>query len=98
MAYIKRDIESVILDVSKNYAAVMVSGPRQVGKTTTLRQLADPDRTLITLDDLEARRLAKTDPEMFLSLYKPPLLIDEIQYAPELFSRRKIAIDNGAAP
>jgi predicted AAA+ superfamily ATPase len=98
MAYLKRDIESTILDVSQNYAAVMVTGPRQVGKTTTLRQLADANRTQVTLDDEEARRLAKTDPEMFLSLYTPPLLIDEVQYAPELFSRIKIEIDNGAVP
>jgi predicted AAA+ superfamily ATPase len=98
MTYLKRDIESTILDVSKNYAAVMVTGPRQVGKTTTLRRLAGADRTQVTLDDEEARRLAKTDPEMFLSLYTPPLSIDEVQYAPELFSRIKIEIDNGAAP
>jgi predicted AAA+ superfamily ATPase len=98
MPYITRDIESTILDVSRNYAAVMVVGPRQVGKTTTLRRLAESGRTEVTLDDMEARKLAKTDPEMFLSVYKPPLLIDEVQYAPELFSRIKIETDNGAAP
>jgi len=98
MEYIKRDIESTILDVSKSYAALIVTGARQVGKTTTLRHLAGSGRTEVTLDDAEARRMAKTDPEMFLSVYKPPLLIDEVQYAPELFSRIKIEIDNGAAP
>jgi predicted AAA+ superfamily ATPase len=98
MAYIERSIESTILDVSKNYAAVMVTGPRQVGKTTTLRRLAESGRTQVTLDDSDARRLAKTDPETFLSIYKPPVLIDEVQYAPELFSRIKINIDNGAVP
>ena len=98
MDYIKRDIESTILDVSKSYASVIITGPRQVGKTTTLRQLAESNRTEVSLDDEEARRLAKNDPEMFLSVYKPPLLIDEVQYAPELFSRIKMEIDNGAAP
>jgi predicted AAA+ superfamily ATPase len=98
MPYIKREIESTVLDVSRNYAAVMVTGPRQVGKTTTLHRLAERNRTWVTLDDMEARQLAKTDPETFLSVYKPPVLIDEVQYAPELFSRMKIEIDNGAAP
>ena len=98
MEYIKRDIEAAILEASKSYASLIVTGPRQVGKTTTLRRLAGSGRTEITLDDAEARRLAKTDPELFLSLYPPPLLIDEVQYAPELFSRIKIEIDNGAAP
>jgi predicted AAA+ superfamily ATPase len=98
MAYIKRDIEPIVLDVSRSYASLIVTGPRQVGKSTMLRQIAEPGRTEVTLDDLEARRLAKTDPELFLSMYKPPLLIDEVQYAPELFSRIKIEIDNGAAP
>jgi predicted AAA+ superfamily ATPase len=98
MDYIKRDIESTILEVSKSYAAVIITGPRQVGKTTTLRRLSKSGRTELTLDDAEARRMAKTDPELFLSIYKPPLLIDEVQYAPELFSRIKIEIDNGAAP
>ena len=98
MEYIKRDIELTIREVSKSYAAVIVTGPRQVGKTTTLRQLAESGRTEVTLDDEEARRLAKNDPELFLSIYKPPLLIDEVQYAPEIFSRIKIEIDNGAKP
>ena len=98
MEYIKRDIEAAILEASKSYASLIVTGPRQVGKTTTLRRLAESGRREVTLDDAEARWLAKTDPELFLSMYPPPLLIDEVQYAPELFSRVKIEIDNGAAP
>ena len=98
MAYIKRDIEQIIMEVSKSYAALILTGSRQVGKSTTLRKLSEPDRKEVSLDDLEARRIAQTDPELFLSIYKPPLLIDEIQYAPQLFSRIKIEIDNEAAP
>lgn len=98
MKYIKRDIEAVILEVTKSYAAMILTGPRQVGKSTTLRNLSTPDRKEVSLDDLEARRMAQNDPELFLSIYKPPLLIDEVQYAPELFSRIKIEIDNGVAP
>ncbi len=98
MNYIKRDIEEVILDESKYFSAILITGPRQVGKTTTLRQIKDEGRKYVTLDDLEARAMAKNDPELFLSVNPAPVLIDEVQYAPELFSYIKIAIDNGAAP
>ena len=66
MDYIKRDIESTILEVSKSYASIIITGPRQVGKSTTLRRISENNRTEVTMDDLEARRLAKTDPELFL--------------------------------
>lgn len=98
MSYIKRDIEEVILEESKYFSAVLITGPRQVGKTTTLRKIMDNSRRYVTLDDLEARNMAKNDPELFLSVYSAPVLIDEVQYAPELFSYIKIAIDNGVAP
>ncbi len=98
MTYIKRDIETLVLDTSKEYAGIMVTGPRQVGKTTMLRQLMDDSRHYVTLDDLDERRMAKEDPALFLSLHPVPILIDEVQYAPEMFSYIKIAIDNGAAP
>ncbi len=69
-----------------------------MGKTTVLRQLMSSNRQYVTLDDLEERRLAKEDPAAFLQMHDIPLLIDEVQYAPELFSYIKIAVDNGAAP
>jgi len=96
MEYIKRDIERPILSAAKSYAALLLTGPRQVGKSTTLRRLAGQERKEVSLDDLEARRMARSDPELFLSIHKPPVLIDEVQYAPQLFSRIKIEIDNGA--
>ena len=98
MSYIKRDVEDKILSLSREYACVLITGPRQVGKTTMLRKLMSPDRNYVTLDDLEERKLAKTDPALFLQMHDLPLFIDEVQYAPELFSYIKIAIDNGAAP
>lgn len=98
MSYIKRDIENKILSLSQEYACILVTGPRQVGKTTMLRQLMSSERNYVTLDDMEERRLAKTDPALFLQIHDLPLFVDEVQYAPELFSYIKIAIDNGAAP
>ncbi|MGN1109070.1 MAG: ATP-binding protein [Oscillospiraceae bacterium] len=98
MNYIKRDIESKILSLSAEYSCILITGPRQVGKTTVLKQLMTDDREYVTLDDLEERKLAKTDPAMFLQVHNLPIFIDEVQYAPELFSYIKIAIDSGAAP
>jgi len=98
MGYIKRDLESKILALSKEYACILITGPCQVGKTTVLKQLAAADREYVTLDDLEDRALAKRDPALFLQMHSLPIFIDEVQYAPELFSYIKIAIDNGAAP
>ncbi len=95
MSYIHRDIETKIVALSQEYACVMVVGPRQVGKSTVLEHLAHSARNRVTLDDLQERSLAKRDPAMFLQLHPAPLMIDEVQYAPELFSYLKIAIDNG---
>lgn len=98
MAYIKRDIENKIIALSKEYSCILITGPRQVGKTTVLKQLMDDNREYVTLDDMEERSLAKRDPAMFLQMHSTPIMIDEVQYAPELFSYIKIQIDNGAAP
>lgn len=98
MKYIKRDIEAKIQMLAAEYACILITGPRQVGKTTVLRSMMDGNRTYVTLDDLEERSLAKRDPALFLQLHELPIFIDEVQYAPELFSYIKIAIDNGAAP
>lgn len=98
MAYIKRDIEDKILSLSKEYSCILITGPRQVGKTTVLRQLMAEDREYVTLDDLEERSLAKRDPAMFLQIHSTPIMIDEVQYAPELFSYIKMEIDKGAEP
>lgn len=98
MAYIKRDMEEKILSLSKEYSCILVTGPRQVGKTTVLRQLMTDDREYVTLDDMDERSLAKRDPAMFLQIHSTPIMIDEVQYAPELFSYIKMEIDKGAAP
>ena len=99
MPYIKRTLEKSILEISEDYSCLLLIGPRQVGKTTMLEHLMEgTERKKVTLDDAENRRLAKTDPALFLEMHPAPVLIDEIQYAPELFSYIKINVDNGAAP
>ncbi len=95
MKYIKRSIEDKFLQMNSFFKAVLVTGARQTGKTTMLKNLAkDENRTYVTLDDLVVRELAKSDPALFFQMYKPPIIIDEVQYAPELFSQIKIICDN----
>lgn len=96
MEYIKRDLEDKIKALAEDYSCILITGPRQVGKTTVLKQLMTEEREYVTLDDLEERKLAKTDPAMFFQMHSLPIFIDEVQYAPELFSYIKIEIDNGA--
>ena len=99
MSYISRSLESVVEAVTKEYPVVLVTGPRQVGKTTMLQKLMkNHPRSYVTLDDLTERDLAKNDPELFLQLHKPPILIDEVQYAPELFTYIKIYVDSHQEP
>ena len=101
MEYIKRHLEEKVLSLSKSYSAILVTGPRQSGKTTMLKTLAEKEnirREYVTLDDLSMREMAKSDPAMFLQLHKPPVLIDEVQYAPELFTYIKIHIDKNHNP
>ena len=99
MNYIKRNLENVVSQVTKEYPVVLVTGSRQVGKTTMLQKLMDgTERGYVTLDDLNERNIAKTDPELFLQLHKPPVLIDEVQYAPELFTYIKIHVDKSHNP
>jgi len=94
MSYIRRSLEKIVLQVTKEYPVVLLSGPRQVGKTTMLKKLMEGTaRNYVSLDDLQERELARTDPELFLQLHKPPILIDEVQYAPELFPYIKIIVD-----
>ena len=95
MKYIKRELERKFMQMDAFFKVVLVTGARQVGKTTMLKHLAkDTDRTYVSLDDLMARELAQNDPALFFQTYKPPILIDEVQHAPQLFERIKLICDN----
>ncbi len=94
LMYINRALERTFSIVSSEYPVVFLDGPRQVGKTTLLKKLAENDnRAYISLDDLEIRRIANDTPQLFLQIYKPPILIDEVQYAPNLFPYIKMYVD-----
>jgi len=93
-AYISRSIEKQLIKSAKSFPVVMITGPRQVGKTTLLKMInSDSEINYVTLDDLNVRSLAIEDPELFLRKYKMPLIIDEFQYAPNLLSYIKIKVD-----
>ena len=91
--YIKRAIEETIAKVAGMFPVLFVTGPRQVGKTTLLKQLAEAGRKHVTLDDPDVRYLAKHDPALFMQRYTPPVFIDEIQYATELLPYIKMSVD-----
>lgn len=91
--YYERTLEPVIRNVNETFPVLLVTGPRQVGKTTLLEKLAEPERRRVSLDNPTVRALAKTEPELFLQRYPPPVLIDEVQYAPELFPYIKMIVD-----
>ena len=99
--YITRHMEKPVMELNEQYPVLLLTGPRQVGKTTMLEHLIEVEgkgRKKVSLDDLTLRELAKTDPKMFFQLYQPPLLIDEGQYAPELFPYIKIMVDERHQP
>jgi predicted AAA+ superfamily ATPase len=96
--YIPRTLEKTLLEVAETFPVVLLTGPRQVGKTTLFAHAAGEGRRVVTLDHPAARAQARNDPELFLQAYPPPVLIDEIQYAPELFPFIKIHVDHERRP
>lgn len=96
--FYERTIKATIQNVSETFPVLLVTGPRQVGKSTILESIIEPSRKKVTLDNPTIRALAKSDPELFLQRYAPPVLIDEVQYAPELFPYIKIIVDQRKQP
>lgn len=91
--YIRRNYENMILEVSQSFPCIVVYGPRQVGKSTTIDHLFGAAYRRVTLDDLDDRTMANQDPRLFLETYRWPLIIDEIQKVPKLLDEIKKIID-----
>ena len=94
--YIERAMARTFKRLASEFPAILLTGPRQTGKTTMLEKLMRDEgigRTYVSLDDLSDREMAKNDPKMFFQINKPPIFIDEVQYAPELFPCIKMHVD-----
>ena len=92
--YIKWVMEKTIKKMVNEFPVIVISGARQVGKSTMLKMIKEDNMNYVTLDDLDARNLALSDPKYFLEQYSHPLLIDEIQYAPNLLPYIKMIVDD----
>ena len=94
MADLERTLQPVLEKAADGFRVILLNGQRLVGKTTLLRNIAKgTNRRYVTLDDMHARKLAETDPELFIGQNPPPVIIDEVQYAPGLFPYIKIYVD-----
>ncbi len=88
----QREISTAILKAAASFPAVVVTGARQTGKTSLLKLLF-PHHNYVSLDIPSRAAQAEESPELFLKSYSPPVVIDEVQYAPKLFRHLKVAID-----
>lgn len=92
MSYYRRELEHSVLRAIQQFPAVLITGPRQAGKSTLLQHCL-PNHRYLSFDDPKLRALVHEDPELFLATHRPPIILDEIQYVPELFPYLKMQID-----
>lgn len=88
-----REVKERIKKINDTFRVLVVTGPRQVGKTTLLESIMPENMTKVSLDDETLRKEAQENPKIFLDSYPTPLFIDEVQYAPELFPYIKMKVD-----
>jgi predicted AAA+ superfamily ATPase len=91
---LERTMIPVIKKSSKHFPVLLLTGMRQVGKSTLFEMLKDPGRKYVSLDSFDDRELARNNPVLFIQKYEPPVIIDEVQYAPELFTYIKMYVDS----
>ncbi|MFH0998507.1 MAG: ATP-binding protein [Pseudomonadota bacterium] len=96
--YRSRTLETFVKTAAEQFPVLLITGARQVGKTTFLQHISQNDRRYVTLDDPLVLELARQDPALFMQRFPPPVLIDEIQYAPELLPYIKMAVDRDRRP
>jgi predicted AAA+ superfamily ATPase len=96
--YVSRTLEVYVKKASTQFPVILVTGARQVGKTTILQHLREKERVYVSLDDPAVVQLATEEPLLFMERFPPPVLIDEIQYAPGLLPYIKMAVDRNRAP
>lgn len=95
--YIKRTLEKRLLNLSKKFPVVALTGPRQSGKTTLVKHIFK-DYTFVSLEEIDNRVFAQNDPRGFLQTYKGKVIIDEVQKAPNLFSYLQTQVDKADKP
>lgn len=96
--FFPRSLNKTLLEAAEAFPCVMLTGARQVGKSTLLQAILPAGTTYVTLDDFSTAEAARRDPHLFLEMYGGPLCIDEIQYAPELLRAIKVKVDADRRP
>lgn len=98
MTYITREVEETVKKFANSFKIVLITGPRQVGKSTMLKNLYGADYSYVTLDDITELQNAERDPKLFFINHPGKLIIDEVQYCPQLFVEMKRIVDRNDEP